>query len=83
MSANSLPLLKSSLLLSSIYSLEDFKQALTTEVQKLIYSQGAIPYTAPEEEGSLAERFSNYMIGDADLLVIVVPVCLLKWENVT
>jgi len=50
------------------------RSGLTTEVQKLIYSQGAIPYTAPEEEWSLAERFANYMMGDADLLVIVVPV---------
>jgi len=50
------------------------RSGLTTEVQKLIYSEGAIPYTAPEEEWSLAERFVNYMMRDADLLVIVVPV---------
>ncbi len=50
------------------------RSGLTTEVQKLIYSQGAIPYAKPEEERSLAERFADYMMRDADLLVIVVPV---------
>ena len=50
------------------------RSGLTTEVQKLIYSQSAIPYTAPEEDRSLAERFTNYMMGDADLLVVIVPV---------
>ncbi|MDE7244341.1 MAG: FHA domain-containing protein [Oscillospiraceae bacterium] len=50
------------------------RSGITPAVQQLIYSQGAIPYTAPAEQRSLAEKFTAYMMQDADLLVIVVPV---------
>lgn len=50
------------------------RSGITPAVQELIYSNGAIPYTAPEKQRSLAEKFADYMMGDADLLVIVVPV---------
>lgn len=50
------------------------RSGITPAVQELIYSNGAIAYTAPEEQRSLAEKFTDYMMGDADLLVIVVPV---------
>lgn len=50
------------------------RSGITPEVQELIYSQGAIPYTAPAKQQSLAEKFAGYMMQDADLLVIVIPV---------
>jgi hypothetical protein len=50
------------------------RSGITAAVQELIYSNGAISYTAPVEQRSLAEKFSDYMMQDADLLVIVVPV---------
>lgn len=50
------------------------RDGITPAVQELIYSNGAISYTAPEEQRSVAEKFSDYMMQDADLLVIVVPV---------
>lgn len=50
------------------------RSGITPAVQELIYSQGAISYTAPAQQRSLAEKFTDYMMRDADLLVIVVPV---------
>lgn len=50
------------------------RSGITPAVQELIYSSGALPYTAPEEQRSSAEKFADYMMRDADLLVIVVPV---------
>jgi len=50
------------------------RSGITAAIQELIYSNGAISYTAPAEQRSMAEKFSDYMMQDADLLVIVVPV---------
>lgn len=50
------------------------RSGITPAVQELIYSNGALSYTAPEEQRSAAEKFADYMMQDADLLFIVVPV---------
>lgn len=50
------------------------RSGITAAVQELIYSDSAISYTAPEAQRSMAEKFADYMMQDADLLVIVVPV---------
>lgn len=50
------------------------RSGITPAVQELIYSHGALSYTAPEEQRSSAEKFADYMMRDADLLLIVVPV---------
>lgn len=50
------------------------RSGITPEVQELIYSNSALPYSENEEPLSLAEKFANYVMRDADLLVIVVPV---------
>lgn len=50
------------------------RSGITPEVQALIYSQGAISYTVHADQRRLAEKFTDYMMQDADLLVIVIPV---------
>lgn len=50
------------------------RSGITPAVQKLIYSSAAIAYTVPAEQRSLAEKFADYMMQDADLLLIIVPV---------
>ena len=47
---------------------------ITPALQELIYSDIAIPYPGTKDESSLLEKFKDYMMGDADLLFIVVPV---------
>lgn len=50
------------------------RSGITPAVQEFIFSQSAVPYTAPAQQRSLAEKFTDYMMRDADLLVIVIPV---------
>lgn len=50
------------------------RSGITAAVQELIFSDSAISYAAPEAQRSMAERFADYMMQDADLLVVVVPV---------
>lgn len=50
------------------------RSGITPAVQELIYSSVALPYIAPVEQRSSAERFADYMMQDADLLFVVVPV---------
>lgn len=50
------------------------RSGITPAVQELIYSNGALPYTEYENQRSTAEKFADYMMRDADLLFVVVPV---------
>lgn len=49
---------------------------LTASVQRILFSDGAKPYEAPEVKQSLSERFFLYMSGDTEMLGAEMPTYL-------